>query len=602
MYMGRMKNKQFDNLSLSFKEIWNFDKRLIFILIADVFASALRPFPNIILAGRIVDCITQGKDFMRVICYVAIMYGMDYILTTIITFLAKSRDYLFTKIINKLDNDVNDKCMNMDFEKFNDSSVQERILLVNQAVRGKNFFTSLTIFFNTISQIVTLIGIICVMSILNVWLLAIALIVLALQTLLHYIRLKHDRKYTQEAIEDNRKVSYVSQLAKNIPNKKDIVTFGMSNYIMDKVKFFQQGMLLIEKRRIKESGFIEMATYSLSIAFQVLAYILIGQKAFNGEISIGDFTMGIASLINFMSSSTFVTTNIVTFNDNFFYIKQYKSFLKLRTKFDKKPETVTLNDIDISHVEIEFRNVWFRYPNSTAYVLKNINLTIKDTERLGIVGYNGAGKTSFVLLLMRMYDPTEGAIYLNGIDIRTIDYKDYQKIISTVNQDFSLMAFSLLENIAIQEEVTKEEREKITELLKQNGLSHRLEKMYRGLDTPVTKTLYASGVDLSGGESQKIAVVRALYKNSPVLILDEPTSALDPVAEHEIFQKFASMSEGKTTVLISHRIYSTRFCDNIAVFEKGEMVEYGSFDELMDKKGLYYEFFEKQAEYFKDTL
>lgn len=601
-YMGRIKNRQFDNLSLSFREIWNFDKRLIFLLIANVFVSALRPFPNIILAGRIVDCITEGKAFLQVVCYVTMMYGMDYGLTAVTTYLTKSRDYLFNRIINKLDNDVNTKCMNMDLEKFNDASVQERILMVNQAVRGKNFFTSLTIFFHTISQMITLAGIVCVMTILNIWLLVIALIVIVLQAVLHYIRLRHDRKYTQDSLEDNRRVSYASQLAKDISNKKDIVTFGMSSYILKKVELFQQAMLAVEKRKIREGGLIEMATYSLSVAFQILAYLLIGQKAFYGEISIGEFTMGIASLINFMSASSFVTTNIISFNDNFFYIRQYKSFLKLRTKFDQVPGAVALEDIDTSHIEIEFRNVWFRYPNSTTYVLKNINLTIKNMERLGIVGYNGAGKTSFTLLLMRMYDPTEGAIFLNGIDIRKIDYKEYQKIISSVNQDFSLLAFSLLENIAISEEAVPEEREKITELLNENGLGERLKKMYRGLDTPVTKKLFASGVDLSGGESQRIAVVRALYKNAPLLILDEPTSALDPAAEHEIFQKFAEMSEGKTTVLVSHRIYSTRFCDRIAVFDKGEIVEYGSFGELMERKGLYYDFFEKQAEYFKDTL
>lgn len=601
-YMGKIKNAKFNNLSLSFGEIWNFDKRLIFILFADVFVSALRPFPNIILAGRIVDCITEGKAFLQVVFYVAMMYGMEYSLTAAGTFLAKSRDYLLIRITNKLDNAINNKCLNMDLEKFNDSTVQERIQMVNQAVHGKNFFTSLTIFFNTISQIITLAGIVCVMTILNVWLLAIALILIVLQAVLHYIRLRHDRKYTLDSIEDSRRVSYASQMAKNISNKKDIVTFGMSSYILKKIELFQQAMLALEKRKIREGGFIEMATHSLSVAFQVLAYLLIGEKAFHGEISIGEFTMGIASLINFMSVSSFVTTNIITFNDNFFYIRQYKSFLKLRTKFDQVPEAVALDDIDRSHIEIEFRDVWFRYPNSTTYVLKNINLTIKDMERLGIVGYNGAGKTSFILLLMRMYDPTEGAIFLNGIDIRNIDYKEYQKIISSVNQDFSLFAFSLLENIAISEEATPEERKKITELLNENGLGKRLEKMYRGLDTPVTKQLFASGVDLSGGESQKIAVVRALYKNAPLLILDEPTSALDPAAEHEIFQKFAEMSEGKTTVLVSHRIYSTRFCDRIAVFDKGEIVEYGTFEELMGRKGLYYDFFEKQAEYFKDAL
>ena len=597
--MKKTKNIQLDNLSLSFREIWNYDKRLIFILIADVFISALRPFPDIILSGRIVDSITQGKDFLLVIFYIFLMFGINYCLRAISIFLAKTRDYLFIKLTNKLNNDVSRKCLRMDFEQFNDSSVQERIMIVNQAVRGNYFFTSLTIVFATISRFITLVGVICVMTTLNVWLLVIAAVVIALQALLHYIRLKDDRKYMEDSISDRRKVAYGSQLVKDIQSKKDIVMFGMGDYLMQKIETFQKSMLAFDKYRIKKSAFIEIATYSLSVAFQVSAYLLIGLNAFRGQISIGDFTMGITSLINFMSASSFVTNNILTFNDNIFYIRQYKSFNKLRSKFDKTPQTITMDDININNIEIEFRNVWFRYPNSTAFVLKNLNLTIKNAERLGIVGYNGAGKTTFTLLLTRMYDPTEGAIYLNGIDIRNIDYKEYQKIISSVNQDFSLLAFSLLENIAITDTVTPEKKEKILKLLNENGLGERLKKLYRGLDTPVTKALSASGVDLSGGERQKIAVVRALYKDASVLILDEPTSALDPVAEHEIFQKFADMSEGKTTVLISHRIYSTRFCDKIAVFDKGEIKEYGTFDELMEQKGLYYNFFEQQAEYFK---
>lgn len=597
--MKIIKNKQLDNFILCIKEMWKYDKRLVFILSADVFVSALLPFPNVLISGRIVDSIIAGENFQFVISFVLLLFGLDYILMLLSTLLAKAREYLFIKLVNKLDNNVNCKCLNMDFEQFNDPAMQDRILMTNQAIRGNNYFTSLTTIFAIISRLITLVGIIFVMTKLNIWLLFIAILIVILQALLHYIRLKFDRKYIEDSANDRRKNAYVSQLAKDIQSKKDIVMFGMSDFILKKIKAFQEAMLVFDKRRIKVSGIIEMTTYLLSTVFQIFAYLLIGFNAFQGNISVGDFTMGITSLINFMSASSFVANNIITFNDNSLYIRQYKSFHKLRSKFDTKSSTLTLDKIDTNHIKIEFRNVSFRYPNSTSFVLKNINLTILDTERLGIVGYNGAGKTTFALLLTRMYDPTEGTIYLNGIDIRDIDYKEYQKIISSVNQDFFLLAFSLLENIAITEDTTLEDKQKIRKLLNENGLGERLNKMYRGLDTPITKTLSASGVDLSGGERQKIAVVRALYKGAPILILDEPTSALDPIAEHETYQKFAEMSEGKTTVLISHRIYSTRFCDKIAVFDKGEIKEYGTFDELMKQKGLYFDFFQQQAEYFK---
>lgn len=596
--MKKINNMQLENLLLSLKEICYYDKRLLFILLADIIINALLPFPNIILSGRIVDSIATGEDFLLVVFYVSLLFATNYFFTAINTFLSKSREYLFIKLTNKLDNEINQKCMNIDFEHFNDSSIQDRILLINQAVRGNNFFTSLTTVFETISRFITLVGIVFIMTTLNVWLLAIALVVIVLQALLHYIRLKYDRKYKADSINDQRNIGYVSQLAKDIKSKKDIVMFDMSEYILKKIESFQQAMLVFDKRRIQVGGFIEMAIYTLSIAFQISAYILIGINAFNRTISIGDFTMGIASLINFMSASSFVATNIINFNDSFFYIKQYKSFQKFKSKYNAISD-ITINDIDLNNIEIEFRNVSFRYPNSTSFVLKNINLTIKNKERLAIVGFNGAGKTSFALLLTRMYDPTEGSILLNGIDIRSINYRDYIKIFSAVNQDFSLLAFSLLNNIAMTDTATQGERDAITELFHKNGMTERLKKMYRGLDTPVTKTLSASGVDLSGGERQKVAIIRALYKDSPVLILDEPTSALDPVAEYEIYQKFAEMSEDKLTIFISHRIYSTRFCDKIAVFSKGEIVEYGTFEELQEQKGLYYDFFQKQAEYFK---
>lgn len=596
-----MKNKnytQFDAFFLSFKEIWKFDKRLFFVLLVDVVITASLPFPSTILSGVIVDGISNGDNFSLVALNVILMFGISFLLNAVSTYLRKAREYLFIKFTNKLNNDINGKCMNMDFERFNDSSFQDRILLINQMSQGNNFFTNIATVFQTISQVITLLGMTLILTMMNVWLLFIALAVIALQSVLHVIKLKYNKQFQVDTINEQRKLGYVSHLAKDTLAKKDIDMFCMSSFIMNKIKTFQQNMLVFNWHRIKIEGVIEIADFLLSVIFQLSAYILMGIEAFTGRISIGDFTMGVASLINFMSASSFVAMKILNFNDSLFYIQKYKSFHKLKSKSDDK-SIVSIDDIDLNNIEIEFRNVSFRYPDSTSFVLKNINLKLSNKEKFAVVGYNGAGKTSFVLLLTRMYDPTEGSIYLNGIDIREINYKDYLKIFSTVNQDFFLFPFSLLENIAQVETATPQEKDVITELCYNNGLGERLQRMYKGLNTPVTKSLFASGVDLSGGERQKVAIIRALYKNSPVLILDEPTAALDPVAEYEIYRKFAQMSEGKLTVYISHRIYSTRFCDKIAVFEKGEIKEYGTFDELMKQRGLYYEFFQKQADYFK---
>lgn len=596
-----MENKhytQFDAFLLSFKEIWKFDKRLFFVLLIEVVVTALLPFPSTVLSGVIVDGISDGDNFTLVAFNVLLMFGISFFLNAASTYLRKAREYLFIKFTNKLNNDISCKCMNMDYERFNDSSFQDRILLINQMSQGNNFFTNIATVFQTISQIVTLLGMTLILTMMNAWLLLIALAIIVFQSVLHILKLKYNRQFQVDVINEQRKLGYVSHLPRDTIAKKDIDMFGMSSFILQKIKAFQKNMLVFNVQRIKKDGVIEIATFFLSVVFQISTYILMGMQAFSGQISIGDFTTGIAALINFMAASSFVATNVLNFNDSLFYIQRYKSFHKLKSKSDDQ-SPVSIDDIDLENIEIEFRNVSFRYPDSTSYVLKNINLKLSIKEKFAIVGYNGAGKTSFVLLLTRMYDPTEGSILLNGIDIRRINYKDYLKIFSTVNQDFFLLPFSLLENITQAETATPAERDVITELCKSNGIGERIQKMYRGLDTPITKSLYASGVDLSGGERQKVAIIRALYKDSPVLILDEPTAALDPVAEYEIYQKFAEMAQGKLTVYISHRIYSTRFCDRIAVFDNGEIKECGTFEELMALEGLYYDFYKTQAEFFK---
>ena len=589
---------KFDELFCSFIEIWKFDKRLFLILLVNVAVKAFQPFPNIILSGLIIDSITQGKAFPIFLRYIGLMFGINFLIAAVGIYLGKAKEYLFLKFTNKLDNDINKKCLEMDYEQFNDSYFQDTILLINQMVQGNNYFTNISNVFDTFSQIIVLIGIIVIMTMLNRWLLLIALSVIVLQSLLHIVRQRYNRQFQMDTISEQRKLGYMSQIPKRIPAKKDIDIFNLGEYVVNRIEAFQKNMLDFSMQRIKKDGVIETFTYLLSIIFQISAYVLIGIKAFKGEITAGEFTIGITSLINFMSASSFIATNMLNFYNGLFYINKYKMFLEFKGKFDDN-SGMTLNDLDLGDVEIEFKNVSFRYPNSTSFVLRNINLKMNSKEKLAIVGYNGAGKTSFTLLLTRMYDPTEGEILLNGIDIRKINYREYLKIFSTVNQDFFLFPFSILENIQPCSIVSEQEKEKVMDLCRRYGLEERINRMYKGLDTPITKELFAAGVDLSGGERQKIAILRALYKDSAVLVLDEPTAALDPVAEYEIYRKFAEISEGKLTVYISHRINSTRFCDKIAVFEKGEIIEYGTFEELMALKGLYYSFFKTQAELYK---
>ena len=258
--------------------------------------------------------------------------------------------------------------------------------------------------------------------------------------------------------------------------------------------------------------------------------------------------------------------------------------------------TLTTEKRSDRNYQVEFRDVSFRYPDSEAWALRHVNLKFQVGSRLAVVGENGSGKSTFIKLLCRLYDPTEGEILLNGIDIRKYQYPDYIALFSVVFQDFHLLALPLGQNVAGR---IKYDRERVAQCLTQAGVMDRVEKMDQGLDTYLYKDLEKKGVEVSGGEAQKIAIARALYKDAPFIILDEPTAALDPIAEAEVYSKFDQIAGDKTAVYISHRLSSCKFCDDIVVFDHGHIVQQGSHQQLVEADGVYAQLWQAQAQYYQ---
>lgn len=249
--------------------------------------------------------------------------------------------------------------------------------------------------------------------------------------------------------------------------------------------------------------------------------------------------------------------------------------------------------------EVEFCNVSFRYPGRDEYALRNLSLKLRIGERMAVVGKNGSGKTTMIKLLCRLYEPTEGVIYLNGVDIRKYDYGEYMRLFSVVFQDFALFDYSIAENVAAGESY---DSEKVVDCLAKAGFEERLGRLPDGIGTLIGKGYDERGVLFSGGERQKIAIARALYKDSPFILLDEPTAALDPVAEYDVYSAFDEMVDGKTAIYISHRLSSCRFCDDIVVFDQGQVVQRGNHSALMeDTEGLYHALYMAQAQYYESN-
>lgn len=325
-----------------------------------------------------------------------------------------------------------------------------------------------------------------------------------------------------------------------------------------------------------------------------IVYILIGQKVLQGIIGCGSIILlytSVTMLIESLSRTAEIITDLRNNNEHLLRYFQYIDLPdeEIREQGEKKSVVGVC-------AGIKFQNVCFKYPESDTFVLKDICFEIRSGEKMAVVGENGSGKTTLVKLLCRLYKPTAGNILLNGKDIWDYPYEDYISLISTVFQDFSLFAFSVAENIAASQEYDKENVEASLEKV---GLMEKISKLDRGIEQALFHDFDENGVDLSSGEAQKLAIARAVYKDSDIMILDEPTAALDPYAEYEIYNNFGKISKGKTVLSISHRLSSCRMCDRILVIHQGKVVQCGTHEELLENSsGKYFELWNAQAQYY----
>lgn len=325
-------------------------------------------------------------------------------------------------------------------------------------------------------------------------------------------------------------------------------------------------------------------------------YVFTCLKAWGGAFDVGSITQ-------YVGAATAMVSNIFALTGLFGILETNTGYLDKTFEFLDIPNAMYQGSLTTEkradrRYEVEFKDVSFKYPGSDIWALRHVNMKFKVGKRLAIVGENGSGKTTFIKLLCRLYDPQEGQILLNGIDIRKYKYDDYMNIFSIVFQDFQLISQPLGNNVAGSMHY---DRERVQKALVDAGFGERLATMEKGLDTMIYKSLSEDGVDVSGGEAQKIAIARALYKDAPFIILDEPTAALDPIAEAEIYGKFDEIAGDKTAIYISHRLSSCKFCDEIAVFHEGAVIQQGSHASLVaDTNGKYYELWNAQAQYYTE--
>jgi len=404
-------------------------------------------------------------------------------------------------------------------------------------------------------------------------------------------------KMDKERAPLDRKNRYLNRVLHDFAFGKDVRIYGISNWLVDLYKQnFRKQNAFTEK--VEARGFqVSVLAVILSFLRDLLIYGFLVYGVINGKISIADFTMIFTAVAAFTVIMQELSTDIAFVHSQEQRLLEYRGFLEL----DDEKAKSGIDSVPAAKdggYEIEFRNVRFKYPKSEKYIYENLNLTINVGEKLAIVGLNGAGKTTLVKLLMRLYEPESGVIFLNGKNIRELDLFSYRSLISAVFQEITLFATTLAENLTLTR--GEFDRLKLEDSMKKSGFYEKFLSLEKGYDTQVLKYLREDGIDFSGGERQKIAITRALYKNGSILVMDEPTAALDAIAEYNLYHELAEISRGKTVIFVSHRLASTRFCDRIALIGNGGIIEIGTHDELIKLGGLYREMFDAQAQYYKE--
>lgn len=580
------------------KLMWKSDKQYIVYLLLDIIVWSIIPFVNVYLVQESINMLETGADFQN---YVPIIVGLvigNLILNYCHNYLNYKRDLHGSIISVILYKNIFVKTLNLDYEKIIDKNIQEMRELSLRIIDNNRFFVMTVAFHNLVSSIIVITGISYLLAQIDLWILFIVLTIVIVNSISVIYRNRYERKVEIDINPIIRKIQYFMGIGSNYSYIKEMKLFSMNNNVVNEYVNLQKEMYKGVNKTRRLSLFGYTISHISQAILNIVIYLYLGYRVLvNKNLSIAEFSVFLAAVVNFNGSIQRIFTSHLQINNNGQYLKDYFEFMKINNI--EEDESVKQDLIVRKHNIIEFKNVSYRYPNQENYAIKNLSLKFNTGEKLSIVGENGSGKTTLVMLLMRMIDPTEGEILFNGINIKNLKIDEYRKLFSTVFQDFKLFAFTIKENVsALSSERCEDIEKKVNKALYSIGLGEKINSLPKGIYTYIEQIYDKEGILLSGGESQRIAIARALYKDSPIFILDEPTAALDPRVEYEIYSKFEEFTQNKTILYITHRLASTKFCNKIVVLKKGEVIELGTHNELMKMNGYYSELFNMQAQYY----
>lgn len=603
-----------NNLKTTFKafaEMGRLDSRLLPCCAAVGVIASFQPFVNIWFSSKIIGTLETGADVKKLVFLIAGAVLLNFILMYANNYLGDMFYMYRSKMYNREQENIARKLYSTEYKKLEDSDFKE---LIHKHSEGQNRLFSAFVQFawmarDFITGIITLIiSVIILVPLFKIgfssagdsffekpiFLITVFAAIAVMAGIMLAVAFKINKAYFEAGDEYSkldRLFYYFLNMFGDYKTGKEIRLYSEQRLIRHTAGdvLLNDGEKAIKKLSAKTAGSSAIiAVLGSVVGFGV--YLFIGTKGLFGLFGIGSLVlysgafMQVVSGVMKMANTFGKTAEMCPLVNYYFDI--------LNTQDDMRYGEKKLNGSDF---EIEFKNVSFKYPGSESYALKNVSIIIGSGEHLAVVGRNGSGKTTFIKLMCRLYDPTEGEILINGVNIKDYAKESLMSVYSVVFQDFQMFSLPLYQNVTVSEEY---DGKRLFDCLEQSDIKDRVEKMDNREHTYVYKNIDKAGVEISGGEAQKLALARALYKDSPVVILDEPTAALDPIAENEIYKRFNSFVDKKTAIYISHRLSSCVFCTRIAVFDKAELLETGTHTDLLERNGKYAELWNAQAQYY----
>ena len=590
------------NCRYIFEKFVKYRKSLILFIITGSIAAASMTYLWSFIGKLVIDMIEQqasspDKDIKPLLYLTLITSAAELLFMWLNTVSSMKMSVGFTYVRLMIIKERIAKTLGMEYEALETPEMLDRLQKAKRATAGDwQGVQGMMTYMQVMGvQIISVTIAVAIMTTFNPWIIFVIVVLSFAQFLFFdYIR-KKDKKEMWDAMMPHwRKLEYMENVTTDFSYAKDIRLFGMQKYLAKKqIDVYDEELRhWIKSRQYWIYNTIFAHGISLLRQLIIIGW-LVYSVVFNG-LSIGNFTLYTASAAAFSNAINEILQALSALRERSAHTDDYRSFMDIPSA-DDKAQTIPIPPAD--KYTFEFENVSFKYRGQEKYALKNVNLTLHAGEKLAVVGLNGAGKSTFIKLLLRLYDVTEGCILMNGTDIRKFDRKEYYELFAPAFQDVMVFAFPVAENVSMKEPFNTDKAE-AEKMLRLAGLGDKLDKLEKGVDTELLKVLYDDGVDLSGGEKQKLALARALYKKSKIIVLDEPTAALDALAEFRLYQSFNELVGDRTAVYISHRLSSTRFCDRVAMFKDGEMVEIGTHDSLMEADGAYADMFRVQAQYY----